>query len=674
MREKKEPCMRGSARSLILCVHAHQPIGNFEHVFEEAFEKSYRPFFEVLEKHPAVPVVCHFSGSLIDWLEKTKPRFIELTQRLSRRGQVEFLGGAYYEPIYGAIPPRDLLGQIEKMRQKIKGFCGEYPRGAWLTERVWDPHLPGLLKRARVEYTVVDDFHLEKARVRPPVTGYFRTGGGALGPAVDLFASMKELRYLIPFKEPEETAAYVRQANASPQEVLVFADDLEKFGLWPGTWSWVYPHGWLDRWFGCLEKDPGIRLYTFDRFRRDFKPRKTVRVPHASYSEMMEWSGGRFYNFFDKYPESRYMRDRMWSLSDRLEKEYLKNGLGESARDALYRAQCNCAYWHGVFGGLYLHHLRSAVFENLIQAEKLLASHQNHRSGPGQAKVGTETLSSGKRWRLEQEKIVSFFNPALGGALEELDDLSGGFNLMCNVRRRHEGYHRMLTAKVSAGTDGGEAPLSIHHLLGFKEPGLERHLFYDRTRRFSFVDHFFAREVSPEEFRTLTYAETGDFAGRPYRLRVRSPALDFERKAVLNAGGNKTPVILKKTITPDGGSALRARYRIKNAGRRPLDFVFGVEFNFSIGQEVSAGGNEARGVREWALRDPWRGVSLRWSSPQGADFFSTPVETVSESEYGLERTYQGLSVLSQRRLGLLPGQTCEHQLRLEVDGGRAHAD
>src|SRR3989338_6737720 len=161
--------------------------------------------------------------------------------------------------------------------------------------------------------------------------------------------------------------------------------------MWPGTHHWVYEEGWLDRFFSLLEKDKEIQLYTFSQFRKSFKAKGFVNVPHASYSEMMEWSGGRFYNFFDKYPESRYMRDRMWSVSGRLEKEYLKNGLGESARNALYRAQCNCAYWHGVFGGLYLHHLRSAVFENLIQAEKLLALHQNHRPGPGHARVGTET-------------------------------------------------------------------------------------------------------------------------------------------------------------------------------------------------------------------------------------------------------------------------------------------
>ena len=36
--------------------------------------------------------------------------------------------------------------------------------------------------------------------------------------------------------------------------------------------------------------------------------------------------------------------------------------LVEQARTALYRGQCNCAYWHGAFGGVYLPHLRNAIY------------------------------------------------------------------------------------------------------------------------------------------------------------------------------------------------------------------------------------------------------------------------------------------------------------------------
>lgn len=31
---------------LVFGIHCHQPIGNFDYVFEEAYEKAYRPFID----------------------------------------------------------------------------------------------------------------------------------------------------------------------------------------------------------------------------------------------------------------------------------------------------------------------------------------------------------------------------------------------------------------------------------------------------------------------------------------------------------------------------------------------------------------------------------------------------------------------------------------------------
>ena len=112
--------MSNKTKSLIFCVHSHQPIGNFDVVFEEAYEKCYKPFFEVVEKHPSLPVCCHFSGCLIDWLEAKKPEFIHLLKKMSDRGQLEFIGGGYYEPIFGLIPQKDLLGQLRMMNSKLQ--------------------------------------------------------------------------------------------------------------------------------------------------------------------------------------------------------------------------------------------------------------------------------------------------------------------------------------------------------------------------------------------------------------------------------------------------------------------------------------------------------------------------------------------------------------------------
>ena len=43
-------------------IHNHQPVGNFDFVFEEAYNKSYLPFLELLEKHPRIRMAQHLNA------------------------------------------------------------------------------------------------------------------------------------------------------------------------------------------------------------------------------------------------------------------------------------------------------------------------------------------------------------------------------------------------------------------------------------------------------------------------------------------------------------------------------------------------------------------------------------------------------------------------------------
>jgi alpha-amylase/alpha-mannosidase (GH57 family) len=121
---------------LVLVIHAHQPVGNFEEVFERSYNSCYRPFLDVLDRHPRIRLGLHFSGPLLQWLERAHPEYFDHLRELCRRGQVEVIGGGFYEPILIAIPPRDRLEQIKRLADYIEKHFGAPPRGAWLTERV----------------------------------------------------------------------------------------------------------------------------------------------------------------------------------------------------------------------------------------------------------------------------------------------------------------------------------------------------------------------------------------------------------------------------------------------------------------------------------------------------------------------------------------------------------
>ncbi len=86
--------------------------------------------------------------------------------------------------------------------------------------------------------------------------------------------------------------------------------------------------------------------------------------------------GGLWRNFLAKYAESNHLQKQVLGVSHRLHKLSCavesgteKAALLAEAHAHLLAAQCNDPYWHGVFGGLYAPHLRSAILRHLIQAE-----------------------------------------------------------------------------------------------------------------------------------------------------------------------------------------------------------------------------------------------------------------------------------------------------------------
>ena len=78
---------------LILALHNHQPVGNFDGVFDEAYRLSYGPFLDVLEDYPEIAFVLHTSGPLLEWLVEHEPGYVRRLRGMVEAGRVEILGG-----------------------------------------------------------------------------------------------------------------------------------------------------------------------------------------------------------------------------------------------------------------------------------------------------------------------------------------------------------------------------------------------------------------------------------------------------------------------------------------------------------------------------------------------------------------------------------------------------
>jgi len=689
--------------NFIFCIHNHQPVGNFEHVIEESYQNAYLPFLRAIEKHPSIKLSFHITGYLLDWLLEHHKEYIEMFREMIQRGQVEMMGGGYYEPILAVIPPQDRIGQIKMMSDRLEELFGKRPRGIWLAERIWEPQLPVYLKEAGIEYVVVDDYHFIKAGLRKEeLAGYYITED--MGDPLKIFPGNERLRYIIPFEAVERFIEHVRWASAlGPNPAVIFADDGEKFGTWPGTHQWVYNEGWLDRFLNAVtENSDMVKPVTFSEYMDNNDPVGRVYLPTTSYMEMGEWAlpaeasetftnlvnevkswpdgerigrflqGGFWRNFFAKYPESNWMHKRMLMVSEEVRSQDARCKM-QPATSHLYQAQCNDAYWHGVFGGLYLPHLRTAVYENLIKAENLAEERQKDESTRLMEKAKTFSpqplaftlikdfdADTFNEILVRTQSLNLFFSPHNGGAIVELDYRPKAVNLSNTLSRWEEGYHHRVKIQAQK-TNQGEAK-SIHDLTLSKEEGLEKHLFFDKYQRLSLVEHFLKKQETLDAFRMSTYEELGDFFHGSYEIRGQKE-IQGSIRLILNRNGRvkDQKVGVEKSILVKGNE-IEVKYLVVNLGQNLLETKFGVEFNLILPccdgtagfYEISSvyikdkdlgSLGEITHIRQMNLVDQWTKMKLNFSFDKKTSAWRFPVETVSISEAGFEKIFQGSCIL-----------------------------
>ena len=276
---------------LCLVLHNHQPIGNFDGVFEQAYQDSYLPFLDVFEPYEQLQISLHTSGPLMIWLAERHPEYIDRLRLLVEADRVEILGGPQYEPILTMLPPRDRVGQIRTYGAWLNQNLGATPAGMWTPERVWESSLTSDIVDAGISYTVLDDFHFKAAGLQDDqLTGYFLTEDD--GRLLSIFPGSEHLRYTIPFQAASETIEHCRAvAERCPGAVLTFGDDGEKFGTWPDTKKHVYEQGWLRSFFDALtENSAWLHSISLAEAVRRTPPVGKVYLPDCSYREMTEWS------------------------------------------------------------------------------------------------------------------------------------------------------------------------------------------------------------------------------------------------------------------------------------------------------------------------------------------------------------------------------------------------
>ena len=697
-----------------LLLHNHQPVGNFPWVFQQVYEEAYLPMIEALERHPEVRLSLHYTGSLLDWMEEAQPAFLLRLALLVKRQQVEIVSGGYYEPILPSIPDTDKVAQIRRLTERIQHVFGTRATGMWIAERVWEPDLPKFLREAGIDWTILDDVHFKNVGLEDhDLLGYYATEDQSS--TLKLYATSKSLRYTIPWRPVREAIENLYSlATSDGRRIAVMGDDGEKFGSWPGTRSYCWGSdskpGWTEEFFTALEQNAAwLHTIPLGEYARNYPALGRIYIPTSSYIEMTEWAlpprksyafgkllhhleeekrhdilqfmrGGFWRNFLVRYPEINNQHKKMLRVHQNV---YDAGATPETGIIQLWKAQANDTYWHGLFGGIYMGHVRSAIYHHLIKAENA-ADRARFGAIHWQRYEFTDfDRDSQNELIVESNQQNLYIDPQRGGTLFEWDMRRSMHNLLSVMTRHEESYHETLrqfeqerrqqeayiTHQLHSQQGyilASDEPISPHTTVRTKEANLDKYLVIDPYRRNSLIDHFLAPGITLEHFAQVRYEEQGNFVQLPYETMVKHDSsgitITLARDGQVKRPGalGPLPVHLQKTLfIPLGEENLIVRYTIHNKGQTRLQTRFACEWNVHLlggggndqayyrveGHKLENGRFDSTGevpqVQQFHIGNSWIKQDIGFSLDEPATLWRFSIETVTGSEAGFERNHQG---------------------------------
>lgn len=644
---------------LIFGTHNHLPLGQDNEETERAYQAAWKPLLVQLYGFPDFHAALHYSGLLLEWLDEHHPEFITLLGEMVKRGQVEILGGGYYDPILPMIPTNDKLGQLEKMTTHLRVRFETRPRGCWIAESVWEPYLAFVLRASGMDFTFLDDSQFRRAGAGDPECMRPAIAEDQ-GKIVSVFPIAAGL--LPSVRGPEELiAALEGLAGPDPAGVVTILVDGARL---------AFPEGGLESLLRLAgEAAEWLQPLTPTRYLRDCPPTEKLYIPSSASAEMTEWalpsdarslfrearrrerdpggigrllSGGHFRQFLTRYPEAGLMYAKMMYthvLVNQVRGDRYKK---RAAQNELWRGQCHYAYWHGARGGIYSNPLRKAVYRSLIEAEKITRATEIFAPSILSADYDMDNCTE----YLYQGSELNAYIHTRGGSLFELDFLPASTNYLDTMTQR----------------DGQAQERSFS--------------------RKAFLDHFLPDGCTIGAFDAGRSVEAGDFVGGLYEvveLNRSLPEVLLRRTgSVRTADGLSQPVRIDKRYVFRPRS-IDVYYEVANSGAEALAAAFGVEMNVSLATRTPESGrifildedrkseiglerSEIEGVKGLLVRDVMNEVSITLSSVKEFLFWSLPIETLSRCPGGEERIFQSHCFVGQWRIALVPGETWQNHL------------
>jgi hypothetical protein len=345
---------------IILGSHVHVPYGAGEAEFEEAYNLRLKPFISALYKFPQIQGTLHYSGALLNWVDRVYPECTMSIDDLVSRKQVELLGGGFYEPQFSLIPLQDKIGQVEMLTTYLRKRFGKKPQGCWLPAMGWEQNLVGPLSACGMSYTFLEEerFHLAGLS---GVDLYAPCISEDQGKVISVFPVSTSTEALL---RPGEEAGPFLEAMVK-LSAQIGEDNSRIVTLFPDPCRRMAAAGEAELYWHCFFEgiSKTLSFLDFTTPSRFMKSRGSLKKAYFPESAARQ--------YLVDFPEANGIYAKMvfsHTLINQLRGDKTRK---RTALEELWKAQGFDAFCPTESGGIYRGDLRKSAYRSMLEAEKI---------------------------------------------------------------------------------------------------------------------------------------------------------------------------------------------------------------------------------------------------------------------------------------------------------------
>ncbi|MDR2194858.1 MAG: DUF1926 domain-containing protein [Treponema sp.] len=645
--------------SFILGSHNHIPFGTTDDEFEKNYRKKLKPFISTLYKYPQIPVVLHYSGILLYWLERAHPEFFMLLADMISRKQVELLGGGFYEPMFPLIPPSDKIGQIELLTTYLRKQFGKRPQGCRLPAFAWEQNLVSVLNNCGMLYTFLNGEQFSLAG-RPDTAPCITEDQGKL---LTVFPVSSKLTVLF----AQQRSSLVMEkllAQIKPDETSVVCVFLEQVFMENNEQAPDIAYQIFFEDISHFEKHidftTPLKLYnTLTGLKRAYFP---TSLSVSSQPEYIQ--GGQFKRQCElprqaliDYPEANYLYSKMIFTNILIKQLHGDRSRKRTAREEIWKAQGYDSFCPTDSGGIYRHSVRKAAYRVLLEAEKI--SREKGTFTP--SLMAFDFDLDGKEEYLFQEELINCYVKTLGADVFELDYLPKSWNYLdtfslksdINCCKRAAWMDILAPEAFCEATSAdriGEMKMQTMQM-GFLDSELDENKF-----RFCKNEIFEVREVDKTHGKVsfrLPVNSSVPYGNieieKAYQLKKNTLSIQY---ALINRGTNNETFTFIPSIDlsfPGEGDAFLRIYKINTD----------IKETISIGEVVE----QVQGIK---FQDIKNEAIIIIASDKLFDAYIVPVRTPCYIEGEIMDMYQSTNIMPIKQVSLEPNERFETEFSMII--------